>query len=209
MQVGRNPREFALVIGMVGLFALAMPVPAVAATFQNQIDLAAFCAGAALSAIPVPDDPKPPEPIVLDATIVMARYWTERTLAGDRASGLDRLNQQSRTIGDGLKQGSAPFYDLTLCEAQPHTLWSSVPASGEPAPGSIPRVGAITLERLADDREITVFRSSSGRLRSEFAGLPVRATFVADVRIVALRQALASATGPNSGVSVPDSFDRF
>ena len=199
MKVGRKPRAFDLIISMVGPFALAMPVPAVSATFQNQTELATFCAGAALSAIPTPDDPKPPDRTVFDATIAMARYWTERTLVGDPASGLERLNEQSRTIGDGLKQGSAPFYDLTQCEALPHTLWSSIPASGHPASGSIPRVGQITLERLADDREITVFRSNSGRLRSEFAGLPVRATFLADVRIVALRHALVSATGPTTG----------
>ena len=199
MQAGRIPRASGWIVGVVVLVALAVPGAAVAATFQNQTELASFCAGAALDAMPVPDDPKPPDPTVVNATVAMARYWTERTLTGDPASGLDRLNEQSRTIGDGLKQGTAPFYDLTQCEVQPHTLWVSFPASGDPAPGSIPRVGPITLERLADDREIAIFRSSSGRLRSEFASLPVRATFVADVRIVALRQALASVTGPPAG----------
>ena len=179
---------------------LAIPHAATAASFKDKTDLAAFCAGAALSAIPAPDDPKTTDPVVVTATIAMVRYWTEQTLIGDPAAGLDGLNRQGRAIGDGLKQDVAPFYDLTHCEdGAQRALWTSVPATGDPAAGEIPRSGPNPLTRLADDREISVFRSSTGRLRAAFARLPVRATFVADVRIVALRKALQSADGTAAG----------
>lgn len=180
---------------------VAMPHPVTAAAiFKDKTDLAAFCAGAALSAIPHPDDPKTYSPVVVDATVAMARYWTEQTLAGDPTAGLERINQQGRAISDELKQGAAPFYDLTYCEAgAQHTLWQSVPAGPDSMSRAVFRTGAITLDRLADDREITVFRSSTGRLRSEFRRMPVRETFVNDVRILAMSQSLQTTEGLAAG----------
>ena len=189
-----------LASGVAAVAMLAIPHAASAAAFEDKPELAAFCAGAALSAIPPPDDPKPADPVVVNATLAMARYWTEQALIGDPAAGLDGLNRQGRAIGDGLKQGVAPFYDLTHCEGgKQQALWTSLPATGDSAAGEIPRVGPIPLTRLADDREIDIFRSSTGRLRAGYARLPVHETFVADVRIVALRKALQSADGTAAG----------
>lgn len=181
---------------------LAMPHLVTAAEFRDKTDLAAFCAGAALSAIPAPDDPKANHQVVVNATMAMVWYWTEQTLSGDPAAGLERIKEQGRAISDGLKQGAAPFYDLANCEAgAQHTLWQSPPAGPDSVSAShaVFRTGAITMDRLADDREGSIFQSGSGRLRSDFGRLPVRETFVNDVRIVALLHSLQFANGLAAG----------
>ena len=189
-----------LAIGVAALAVLAAPHLVTAAAPNDETDLAAFCAAAALSAIPTPDTPETIHPAVVNATLAMVRYWTERTLIGDHSAGLERINQQGRAISDGLKQGAAPFYDLTNCEpGEHHTLWQSIHAGPDSVLHPVFRADAITMDRLADDREISIFQSSTGRLRSEFRRLPLRETFVNDVRIVALRHSLQSANGLAAG----------
>lgn len=181
---------------LLTLAALPAPSWATGTGFQSKADLAVFCASAGLAAVPVPDDPQSPDPAVVDATLGFVRYWIERAEA-ERVAGasalptLDEVNKQGRAIAHAFERHAAPFYDLRECEeAEPSVLWPELPAASS---------GPITLDRLADDREIAIFRSLTGRLRPEFARLSARDAFVADVRLIAVKYAITRAEGETAG----------
>ncbi|HEX6374170.1 MAG TPA: CHAT domain-containing protein [Allosphingosinicella sp.] len=107
------------------------------------------------------------------------------------AQSLDAVTAQQKAIVAALATGSAPFYDLTVCsETDPEILWS---------PARSGRQGFVTLDHLADDREIEIYRSSTGRLRSRFSDLSAAGAFALDVRILALRHALRGQGGADPG----------
>ena len=191
----------ALALIAAGTASLASAPAAAETAAPNSFEVAAFCAGAALAAIPPPDGQNAP-----DAELVaLANHWTARAFAGaaetklDEATALEQVNQQTRALVEGFEEGVAPFYDLPLCEDGGESLlWSRVPARWDQE-GSAWRPHPVSLDRLADDREIEVFRSMSGRLRPRYAQLSAREAFARDVRIIALQRALAAAQGETAG----------
>jgi tetratricopeptide (TPR) repeat protein len=193
-------------LGLSVIAALALPVwPASAASnvFETRFDEAAFCAGAALSALPPPSaNSAGPAPFLL----AYVHHWMDRAVAEGAKRGMsaDRsvqaVNAQTAAISAAFKGRSAPFYDLAVCdEAQPSVLWAVVPATIDTDRPYSPRSGPISLERLADDREADIYRSQTGRLRAMFADLSAADAFGLDVRILALRDAVADPNASDVG----------
>ncbi|WP_313802902.1 CHAT domain-containing protein [Sphingobium sp.] len=185
-------------VGAAGCLLLAASSAGAAPTgtqFRNKHEIATFCAGVGMAGLPSPNDPRPPDPAIVRASLEFTRYWFERAQAepaGEIPSArplADAVNEQGRTLAEGFEKHVAPFYDLAQCDdARPSILWQAVPRSGP-----------ISLDRLADDREMEIFRSLTGRLRPEFARLSVRETFTTDVQLLALRHAAVRAGGQEAG----------
>jgi len=189
---------------MLGAALVAVPPSAHAATqtFENSYEIATFCAGSDLVAMPSPDKASSFGALDVSALSAFSRHWLERAITAGRALGkdtaaaFDAVNRQGTDIGENLKAGHAPFYDLTVCEAPgAKLLWQIVPATIDTARPYTPRNGPVSLDRLADDREVDLFHSLTGRMRSQFADLPVREAFQSEVRILALAYAASDADG--------------
>ena len=186
--------SFALVLTLLVVVRPAAAAPP--GIFETGYAKAAFCAGAALSALPPPSSAAAsPAPV----QVAYLRHWMERAIGEGAKQGLaaDRVltevNAQNAGINGGFKDRSAPFYDLTVCdESKPGILWSIVPGPDLETDRPIsPRNGAISLDRLADDREVDIYHSLTGRLRPTLAGVSAADAFGLDLRILALRWAIA------------------
>lgn len=167
-----------------------MPALAESYALTSKIDVAAFCAGAAMAALPSPSQTEPSPP---PFTVSFVRFWLDKAAeegvkhGRNFAQTLILVSAQQTTIIEAFKARSAPFYDLTACDdAQPSVLWPIVPANR----------GIVSLDRLADDREVQIYRSMSGRLRRALAEVSAARAFSLDVRILALRHALAAKEAP-------------
>lgn len=176
----------------------AVPSHAAERSFNNDYEIAVFCGATALSALPASEGDERVDANEANAILSYVRHWFTLAITHGTAMGLtdaaimDEVNQQNAALSEGYKVGEAPFYDLNVCDApNRHSLWLSVPATSNSEKAHIPRSGPIRLDRLADDREIDIFRSLSGRLRADYAHIDVKRALIGDVRILALQHAVA------------------
>ena len=122
--------------------------------------------------------------------LAFVRYWLDvAAVEGARkglstARTLEVVTDQQKAIVAAFATGSAPFYDLTVCDGAASKILWPIGRSG--------RQGSVSLDRLADDREVEIYRSATGRLRSRFSDLSAAEAFSLDVRILALRHALTT-----------------
>lgn len=168
-------------------FALVLVTPATAQTSAVDYKRATFCAAAALAAFPSPDEQRNLDPTIVAAQQDFIRLWMERAISTanrqgeDSAAVIAEINRSSGALQQAFQARTAPFYGLKACDADRNgLLWTSIPAAQ----------GPVSLDRLADDREIELFRSATGRLRGQYSDLSVAGTFAQDVRILALAQAV-------------------
>ena len=168
-------------------FALVCIVPVAAQTSASDSQKAIFCAAAALAAFPSPDEQRTLDPAIVAAQQDFIRLWMERAMPTANKQGEDsaavtaEINRSNGELQQAFQARAAPFYRLKACDAdRDGLLWTSVPAVE----------GPVSLDRLADDREIEFFRSATGRLRDHYSDLSVAQTFAQDVRMLALAQAV-------------------
>lgn len=186
------PRVRTIISLGCALFGLVLVAPVTAQTSASDSRRATFCASAALAAFPSPDEQRNLDPAIVAAQQDFIRLWMERAIStvheqgGDSAAITAEINRSNGELQQAFQASTAPFYRLKACDAdRDGLLWTSVPAVEEP----------VSLDRLADDREIELFRSATGRLRDHYSDLSVAGTFAQDVRILALAQAVVGGHG--------------
>jgi len=194
--IARAVARGALILAVCGLAAAARTAPTPPA-FSDDGDRAAFCAAAAMAGLP------PPGKDDLGSVSGFAKHWIGTAVdlgvrVGKKpAEVFDGVNRQVAEISAGFSSRAAPFYDMTACEAPTaRDLWPFVPATIDQDKTHSPRSGQVTLDRLADDREVQIFHSLTGRLRPLYAEISAADAFRLDVRILALKWSLARPETP-------------
>ena len=192
-------RRAGMAIYCLAMFLAAKPSHAANPVFDNEYEIAIFCGGAALSALPVPSEAEEVTARERDAAMAYVRHWFTLAVERGKAMGLKdeavlaELNRQNADLNGDFESGEAPFYDLVVCDApKSDSLWLKVPDTLDTEESHQSRSGPISLDRIADDREIDTFHSMTGRLRREYAKADAKRAFIGDVRILGLQNALTA-----------------
>lgn len=181
----------ALLSGTTAILAL-FAGPAWAASPASPASPSAFCAAAALAAYPSPEEQGSRDPAVVAAQLALVRHWMASAVADAAATGqavdatMAGINRDSGAIHQALSAGRAPFPRLSACEADSPALLRMMAPEG---------ADTLSLDEIADAREVDIYRTSTGRLRPYFAGLTAKDAFLLDMRIVALERAITAGEG--------------